>query len=221
VTLRPEFSLGVAGGDDGGSPSQTAQGGGRFKAQFPCPGCQEIANFVCFEMAPHVLDRIEFRRVSRQAFQDDALSGRGDVLPDQQAAMDSCAVPQDEKFAGDVPLQVPEKLNDLRALDAALVDLKVKPPQGQAADQRKTFPAERLLQHGSLPARRPGADARGPGAQPAFIDENDGSSLLAGLFFSAGHCTRRQRRMACSSRSTARRSGRWQLKPLAPINRQT
>lgn len=172
-------------------------------------------------MPPHVLDRIEFRRVSREAFQDDAPAGGGDVMLDQQTAMDRRAIQQDQKFAGEVPSQVPEKLNDLWAFDGALVHLKIKAPLRQAANNRKALPVERLVQHGSLPARRPGADSRRAGAQPAFIYENDGSPLLAGLFFKAGHSTRCQRRMALSSRSTARRSGLWQLKPLAPINRQT
>jgi hypothetical protein len=173
------------------------------------------------EVTPHILDRVKFRRISRKAFHDDALSGGGDVMLDQQAAMDRRAIPQHQNFAGDVLLQVPEKLNDLWAFDAALMDLKVKPPQCQTANNRKAFPVERLVQHRSLPARRPGADSRRACAQPAFIYENDGSSLSAGLFFKSGHSTRCQRRMAFSSRSTARRSGLWQLKPLAPINRQT
>lgn len=172
-------------------------------------------------MTPHVLDRIEFRRVSRKAFQDDALSGGGDVMLDQKAAMDRRTIPEDQKFARDVPSQVPEKLDDLWAFDAALMDLKVKPPQCQSADDRKAFPIEGFMQDGRLPARRPSADSCRAGAQPTFIYEYDGPSLPAGLFFKAGHATRCQRRMAFSSRSTARRSGLWQLKPLAPIKRQT
>ena len=174
-----------------------------------------------FEMAPHILDRIEFRRVSRKAFQDDAPVGGGDVIFDQQTAMDRRAVPKDQNFARDVPLQMPEKLNDLRAFDTALVDLKVKSPQRQPANDGKAFPVEGLVQHRRLSARRPSADACRTCAQPAFIDEDDGSPLPASLFFKAGHSTRCQRRMAFSSRSTARRSGLWQLKPLAPIRRQT
>ena len=104
-----------------------------------------------------------------------------------------------------MPLQVPEKLNDLVAFNAALMNLKVKAPQRQAANDGKTFPIEGFVQHRSLPPRRPGADSRGAGAQPAFVDEDDGSFLLAGFFFKAGHPTRCQRRMAFSSRSTARR----------------
>jgi len=221
VTSRPKFRLSIAGGDNGWAAAHAAQGGGGFKAQFPSFGCQQVGNFMSLEMAPHIFDRIEFRRVSGQAFQNHAPSGGGDVILDQQTAMDRRAIPKDHDFAGDVPSQVPEKLDDLWAFDAALMDLKVKPPQGQAANDGKAFPVEGFMEHWSLPARCPGANASRAGAQPAFIDENDGSSLLAGLFFKAGQSTRCQRRMAFSSRSTARRSGVWQLNPLAPIKRQT
>jgi hypothetical protein len=135
-----------------------------------------------FEVAPHILHRIEFRRVSRQAFQDHALAGGGDVMFDEQTAMDRRAIPKDQNFAGDMALQVPEKLNDLRAFDAARVNLKIKPPQCQSANEGKALPVEGFVQHRSLSARRPGADARRAGAQPAFIDKYDGSSLLAGFF---------------------------------------
>src|SRR5579871_5543176 len=107
-------------------------------------------------MAPHIFNRIEFRRVSGQAFQDEALSGGGEVILDQETAMNRRAIPKDHDFAGDVPSQVPEKLDDLGAFDAALMDLKVKPPQGQAANDGKAFPVEGFVEHGGLPARCPG-----------------------------------------------------------------
>ena len=172
-------------------------------------------------MPPHILDRIEFRSIGRKAFQNDVLAGGGDEILDQQTAMDRRTIPKDQNFAGDMSLQVPEELNDLGAFDTALMNLKIKPPQRQPSNDRKTFPVEGLVQHRCMSARRPSADTGRACAQPAFIDEDDGSPLLAGLFFKAGHSTRCQRRMAFSSRSIARRSGRWQLKPLAPIKRQT
>ena len=221
MTSGPKFRLSIAGGDNGWAAAHAAQGGGGFKAQFPSLGHQQVGNLMGFEVAPHILDGVEFRSVSREAFQNEALAGGGDVMFDQQTAMDGCAIPKDQDFARDMPLQVPEKLNDLWAFDAALVDLKVKPPQRQSANDGKAFPVEGFMEHWSLPARCPSADPRRAGAQPAFIDENDGSSLLAGFFFKAGQPTRCQRRMAFSSRSTALRSGLWQLNPLAPIKRQT
>lgn len=174
-----------------------------------------------FKMPPHVFDRIEFGRISRQPFDHDAPLGGRNIIFDQHAAMDRCAIPEDQNFPAQMPLEVVQKFDDLDAFDAAGVNLEIKPPERQAADDRKAFPVERLVQHRSLPARGPSARPRWAGAQSAFVDKDDGSPLLAGLFFKAGHSVRDQRRIALSSRSTARRSGRWQLKPLAPSKRQT
>ena len=174
-----------------------------------------------FEMSPHILDRIEFGRVSRQPFDHHAALGAGHVVFNQQAPVDRCAIPDEQDFSGKMAQEMAQKLDDLEAFDAAGMDLEIEPPQRQAADDRKAFPVEGLVQYRGLPTGCPSACPRGAGAQPAFVDKDDGSPLLPGLFFNSGQSVRRQRRIAFSSRSTARRSGRWQLNPLAPNKRQT
>jgi hypothetical protein len=174
-----------------------------------------------FEMPPHILDRIEFGRVSRQPFDPEAPVGGSHIIFDQQAAMDRSPIPDDQDFTGNMPLEMAQKFDDLKTLDAAGMNLKIKPPERQSADERKTFPIKGLVQHRGLPPERPGARPCRAGAQTAFVNKDNGSPLLPGLFFKAGQSVRRQRRIAFSSRSTARRSGRWQLKPLAPSKRQT
>lgn len=174
-----------------------------------------------FEMPPHILDRIEFGRVSRQPLDHEATLGFGHVVFDQHTSVDRCAIPDDQYFPGNIPQKMAQELDDLETFDAASMNLEIEPPKRQAADDRKAFPVEGFVQHWGLPTRSPSARAGGPGAQAAFVDEHYGSSLLAGLFFKAGNSVRDQRRIAFSSRSTARRSGRWQLKPLAPSKRQT
>ena len=221
MTLRPQFSLGIAGGDDLPTAAHSAECGGGFKTEFPSFGRDQIGDFMVFQMPPHILDRIEFGRVSRQPFDHKAALGRGHIVFDQEAPVDRCAIPDDQYFSGNVALEMAQKLDNLETFDAAGMDLEIEPPEGQAADDRKAFPVEGLVQHRGLPARCPGAYPRGAGAQSAFVDKDDGSPLLPGLFFNAGHSVRCQRRIAFSSRSTARRSGRWQLKPLAPSKRQT
>ncbi len=96
--------------------------------------------------------------------------------------MNGRAVPKDQDFSGNMPLEVFQELNHLQALDAAGMDLKPEPPQGQAADKRKAFPVERLLQNGCWAARRPGARPRRPGGGPAFVNKDDGLTLPAHLF---------------------------------------
>lgn len=174
-----------------------------------------------FEVPPHIFDRIEFRCIGRQPFDDDSSPGRGDEVFDQNASMNGCSIPENQHFPTNVSFEMSEKVHHLGALDTAGVHLKIEPPERQSSDDRETFPVEGLVEHRRLSARRPSPNPCGAGAQPAFVYKDDGSPLLAGFFFSAGQSTRFHRRIAFSSRSTARRSGRWQLKPLAPINRQT
>lgn len=117
-----------------------------------------------FEMSPHVFDRIQLRRVGRQALHHHPPLGGGDILLDQAAAMNRRAVPQHHQFSGNVPLEVAEKLDNLKAFDAASVDLKVEAPQGQPADDREALPVEGFLEHRRLPARSPGPGPRRAGA---------------------------------------------------------
>ena len=213
--------MGIASGDDGPPPTHPAQCGRGFKTELPSLRRDQVGNLMGFEMSPHILDRIEFGRISRQSFDDEATFGGGHIAFDQQAPVDRGAIPEDQHFPGNMALEMAQKLDDLETFDAASINLEIKPPERQAADDRKAFPVEGLVQHRGLPTRSPSACPGGPGAQAAFVDKDDGSSLLAGLFFKAGNSVRDQRRIAFSSRSTARRSGRWQLKPLAPSKRQT
>jgi hypothetical protein len=54
VTLRPQFSLGVAGGDDRVATTHATQGGGGFQAEFPGLGGDQIGDFMRLEMPPHI-----------------------------------------------------------------------------------------------------------------------------------------------------------------------
>jgi hypothetical protein len=142
----------------------------------------QVGDLVSLELAPHILDWIEFGRVGWQAFHKNAPSPGGDVSFDQKTAVDRRSIPENQNLSRYMSLEMPEKFNDLRALDAAVVDLKIEAPQRQAADDRKTFPIEGFLKDGRLPARSPRAHARGPCAQPAFINKDDSPALLARFF---------------------------------------
>ena len=173
------------------------------------------------EMPPHILDGIEFGRIGWQPLDLNASPGGGDVSLNQETAMKGRTIPEDQQFPGNMSLEMFQEFNHLKAFDAAGMDLKEESPQGQPADDRKAFPVEGLLEHRSLSARSPGAGARRACAQAAFVNKDNGSPLLARLFFNAGKTSRFHCRMALGLRSIARRSGRWQLKPLAPSNRHT
>lgn len=176
------MSLGVTGGDDGFAPAHAAQGGGGFKAQFPGLGYNQVGNFVGFKVAPHIFHRIEFRRIGGKPLDLDSTAGRENIISDQHAAVNGRSIPDDQDFPGDVPLQMLQKFNDLEAFNATGVNLEVKLPKGQTANDREAFPIEGLLEDGGLAARRPGARARRPGAQSAFVNKDDGAALLPRFF---------------------------------------
>lgn len=213
MSFRPLGGWFVAGGDDGAAATHAAKDGGGLHAEVPGLGGDEVA--------PHVLGGIELGSVGRQPFDDDAPAGAGNEVLNQADAVDRSTVPDDGPFPRNMPLEVAEELDDLGALAAAGVDLEVEPVQGQTADHGKAFPAEGFLDHRRLATGRTGAYPGGTGAQSAFVDEDEGSVLFAGSFFIAGHSTRFQWRILAWSRSTTRRSGRWQLKPLSHSRRQT
>jgi len=211
----------VAGGDDGAAAAHSAKCSGGFHAEVPSLGGDQVADLVLLEVSPHILDWIEFRSVGRKAFHRDASSGTGHIVLHQTASMNRGTVPDDGQLSWNMPLEMPEELDHLRPLDAARVDLEVEPVQSQTSDDGEALPTKGLLDQRSLPTRCPGARPGGAGAQSAFVDKDEGSALFAGFFFIAGHSTRFQRPILASSRSMARRSGRWQLNPLSPSNRQT
>ena len=133
-------------------------------------------------MPPHILDRIKFGRVSGQPLDDEAASRGRHIVFDQHAPVDGGPIPDDQQFPRQVPLEVVQKIHHLETFDAARMDLEIKPPQRQAANNRKTFPIEGLVQHRSLPTWRPGACTRWTSAQSAFVNKDYGSTLLPGLF---------------------------------------
>lgn len=82
-----------------------------------------------FEVPPHIFDRIEFRRVRGQSLDHDSTSRSSHVVFDQHAAMNRSAIPNDQDFPGNMPLEMLQKFNHLGAFDATGMDLKIEPPE--------------------------------------------------------------------------------------------
>lgn len=174
------------------------------------------------EMRPHVFYRIELRGIGRQPFHGNASVGRGNELANHPRTMDGRPIPDDQQPGTfEMAVQCLEELHHLLAFDAAGMDAEEEAPQGDASDDGEAFPVEGLMQHGCLPARSPGAHTVRTGAQPRLVDEDDGALLSARFFLMAGHSTRFQCAILGSSRSMARRSGRWQLNPSERSSRLT
>ena len=155
-------------------------------------------------ISPDVFDRIQFRCIGWQTLQMDVAVLLSDVFPDQSAAVRGQSIPDDCKPAANVLLEVFQKLEHLRGLDAAGEESEVEIPNGDACHGRKTLPVEGILQHRSLAPRRPGPDPMWPLAQSAFVHKNYGSALLERFFLISGQRTRFHCSMAASFRSSAR-----------------
>lgn len=185
-------------------------------AELPRLADGQAADFMLLEVRPQVLDGIEFGCVGGEPFGPHASPRRGRILADDSRTVDRRPVPYDQQAPpSEMALQDLEEVHHLRTPDAARVDAEVELEEREAGNHREALPMERLMQHGRLPPWRPGAHPVRTGAQSALVEEDDEALLAARFFLMAGHSTRFQRRMFFSSRSMARRSGRWQLSPKA------
>src|SRR5215470_15830427 len=109
-------------------------------------------------------------------------------------------VPHYQQLARQVTQQMTEEVGDFGAADGAAIKPEVEVP-----------PVDVILQQRSLSARRPGPHSMGAFAQSALVDKDDGTPLAERFFLSCGQRYFFQRPIACSSRSSARPAGRWQL----------
>lgn len=134
------------------------------------------------EVSPHILHGIEFGCIGRQSLDHDATLGGSHIIFDEQAEMNGHAIPEDQDFPGNMPLEMSQEFNHLKTFDAVGMNLKDKPPQRQTADEREAFPVERLVEHRGLSAWSPSARPGRSGAQPAIVNKDNSSALAERLF---------------------------------------
>jgi hypothetical protein len=98
-----------------------------------------VLQFAAFEQVPHLLLRIELRRVARQAFQMDPFAQwAGEKLFDHICAMDRRSIPNDQQLASDFVEQHPQKPHDIFCFVGSLLHLHEKPSLlGDASNRGK------------------------------------------------------------------------------------
>src|SRR5437899_7635471 len=173
----------------------------------------EIGDLVLLQVAPDVLDRVEFRSIGGKKLQPEAPSLLPHEVPHCAAAMDRQSIPDNQQLAGNVPQQMRKKLDDLGSADRSGKQPEIKIPKRDSSHDRKSLPVEVILQHRCLSPARPGARAVRTLAQSAFVGEDDGAALFLRFFLISSqrfcfHCP-----IFASSRSSARPTARWQLHP--------
>jgi hypothetical protein len=175
------------------------------------------------EVPPHILDRIEIRRIPRQPFYLEPLCRilRQEVL-DQPAAMNGRTVPDHQDVAGDVLQEMFQKAHDgLAAIGPALHAHQELPMLGQGTDGRHMVPRQWDAQDRRLSTWCIGADPRWKQVEARFIYPDDGLLLRGSVFFSAGQRSSHHAAMTASSRWAARTIGFCTLKPQVRSKRLT
>src|SRR5208283_2990331 len=211
--ISPQFSLLPEGDDQRGSAAHPPQGTGGAQAQFPAMMSTEVGQLVLFEVPPDVLGRVQFGGIGRQILDQELSPRRRDILAYEPATVNARPVPEDQQFAAQMAAQVPQKRDDLGALDRAVEELEVKVHQRDPRDYGKRLPVEMIRQDRCATAGSPRAYSMRLLAQAALVNTDDQPAFGQGFFLMAGKRSRFQRRMARSSRSSARPTGRWQLHP--------
>jgi hypothetical protein len=176
-----------------------------------------------FQIAPHIFDGVEIRRIARQAFQLEPLrtTTRQELL-DDPAEMDRRAVPDHQDLAWDVLQQMLQKAH--HCLTA------IRPPLH--AHQKPTLRRQRadgghmITRHGNAQDRRltswcVGADPRREQVEAGFIYPDDRLLPRGSVFLSSGQRSSHQAWITVSSRWAARTMGFWTLKPKARSKRLT
>jgi len=209
MTSNRQFGLLPERGDESRSalhrPEPVACEGPHFADRIQA----QIGQLAVLHVAPDVFDRVEFRRIRGQAFQDQVSGERFDVVFNHSATVRRQAVPDHQQLAANLLDQRLQEFDELWAADRAGMKAEIEVPEADPGDHRQLLPGEAVLQDGRLAFRCPGLDSRGALAQATFVDEDDGAPFAAGLFFSAGQRLARHCRIAASSRWMARPVGRW------------
>jgi len=187
-----------------------------------------IGHLLPFDISPNGLQGIQFRRVSGQSFHAEPLSLPAQVFRHDTALVRRQAIPNQNGFpAAQVAFEIPEERDQAFRVVAAGASLKVQPAtpsvpaEAQRGTDRKRFPIEGMDQDRSLSSGRPGPPYRRPLGDAAFVlEENPGFSAPS-VFFTAGHFSETQYRIASGLRSRACRAGRWRVQSIAPRIFQT
>lgn len=171
------------------------------------------------QMSPELFDGIQFGGISGERLQAQPVAMVAEGLTGEPAAMSRQPIPEQDHRATAVTLQMVQEAYDVPAANPSTMQ-RQQPARvptvgaGQhGSDPRHAFPVEGLNQARRLAARCPGGSDRGTLRETAFVHKTQPSLQPLGVFFTWGQRRRTQRAMASSSRSLARRAGRWRLQP--------
>jgi len=167
---------------------------------------------------PRGFDGVEFRCVRRQLLQMQARVLVTKLLQ-ALAVMDRSTVPDDDDMATQVLEQVPKEIVHLVARYILRVQPEVEPEppslwaDRQAANDRDPRVIVAVTDDRGLADQAPRAPNGGYQHEARFVGKDDVRTQPRSVFFTRGQSLRFHCSIRTSSRSSARLSGFWQLKP--------
>lgn len=187
-----------------------------------------VGHLLPFDVSPKGLKGVQFGRISGQSFHAEPTTLAAQVLDHQAALVRRQAIPDKNSFlAAQVAFEIPEERDQAFRVITSGASLKIQtttppvPAEAQRGTDRKRFPIERMDQDRSLSSGRPGPPHRGPLGDAAFVLEENPGFPAPSVFFTAGHLSETQYRIASGLRSRACREGRWSVQSIAPRIFQT
>src|SRR5438477_7112714 len=167
-----------------------------------------------------VLLRVQRRRVGWQPVEvvGGRVSGHEGLHRVRPMRMES--VPGDDHRTADLPPEIPQRADDLRAMDrpgemSGVEARGTGQRRDQGDDTRDLPPLAHPPQDGRVPPRGPGRADAGPKRVTRLVHEGNGTPCAASPLFRRGQSRWSHASTKASSRSLARGIGRWALHPRA------
>jgi hypothetical protein len=172
-----------------------------------------IAEFDMLEIAPNALDRVQVRRIRRQAFELNvgcrAFGQEGLDLP----IVNWRTIPDHKQFAPEVLLEMFEEPHHIRTRQGPIGTAQIEAAITANRTNHRTMVArKRFGQHWRLADRSIAAHRRRQQIETRLVYEDERALVGLGIFLSEGACVSRQASIAAGLRWLARRIGRCRLK---------
>jgi len=171
-------------------------------------------------LIPHSFVGIEFRSVGRQQFQMDAPT-TAEEGSHGVALMATAIVPDHDHMPPKMLEQLPQEIRHRHVIEIRVrqttkieTDPTTLRADGESRDDRDLLMLQMVPVDRGLGDQSPGPAHGGGQEETAFVDEDEVGAQVVGVFFIRGQSSFFQRSIRSSSRSSARRSGFWQLKPI-------
>jgi len=193
--------------------------------QFVDVRAREIREWLRLEVAPHVLDGIQFGRVRGEMEVTGADPSK--EIADVRGAVRIGSVPHEHHPGTQMPIELFGERKDGVGIEVLLDEqLKIQTDSpavradAQGGDHRDlpTMTAD-VPEHRGPSSGTPCAPHDGQEEQPGFVDEDQPRVQAVGFFLMRGQSCLIQRRIPSASRSHARRTGRCGVQPSARSNR--